>query len=411
MWPVFPAATTLPIVLGMLVLVLAAIFVVQPAWGRARAVRAGVLAVFGGIAVGALLWGAGRALGDLRVVHLGAGITYAGILVFAPAALTMPIAAASSRLLVRAAAPRSRDSDDGPRVTRRALIHFGTASLPAVAALSGASGLASAKKAPAMPLVRLRWPGLHPDLEGLRILQLSDLHLGAYFGLADLERALAIAKRDRRPDLIVLTGDLADDPSLIPGALALVARANARYGAIASLGNHEYLHGIEVTRPKYEASPVPLLVGTGRTLRIGQATLFIGGADDPVHMGGDIAWMLEPSIASSIAHAPAHADFRLLLCHRPEGHGPATAMGYDLTLAGHTHGGQVGLLGRSLFEWLRPGIGWWGAYVKRRPDGSPSRLYTTSGFGHWFPFRFGCPTEMPLVILEGDGARPADRIM
>lgn len=410
MWPVFPASTTLPIVLVMLAAVLAAIFVVQPAWGRTRAVRIGVLAAFGIVLAGALLWGVGRGLGDLRVVHLGAGIVYGGVLVLGPAAFVAPIAAGTSRLLVRVAAPAAADEEPGPRVSRRALIHFASASLPAVAALSGASGLAAAKRAPTTPIVRLRFPGLHRDLEGLRILQLSDLHLGAYFGLDDLERALAVAKRDLRPDLIVLTGDLADDPSLIPGALRLVAAANARYGAIASLGNHEYLHGIEVTRPHYEKSPVPLLVGTGRALRVGGATLFIGGADDPVHMGGDIAWMLTPSIESSIAHAPRRADFRLLLCHRPEGHGPAAKAGYDLTLSGHTHGGQIGLFGRSLFEKLRPGIGWWGSYVKRRADGKPSRLYTTSGFGHWFPFRFGCPTEMPLVVLEGSGERAPGRV-
>lgn len=409
MWPVFPATTTLPLVLVMLAAVLAAIFVIQPAWGRARGARIAVLATFGGIFAGAALWGVGRAAGDLRFVHLGAGITYAGVLVLGPAAFAMPIAAATSRILVRVAAPRGRDADDGPRVTRRALIHFGSASFPAVAAIGGASGLASAKRPPSTPVVRLRFPGLHPDLEGLRILQLSDLHLGVYFGLDDLARALEAAKTRLRPDLVVLTGDLADDPALISGALRLVAAVNARYGALASLGNHEYLHGIEATRPKYEASAVPLLVGTGRALRVGRATLFVGGADDPVHMGGDIAWMLTPSIESSIARAPAHADFRLLLCHRPEGHGPAAAAGYDLTLSGHTHGGQIGLFGRSLFEKLRPGIGWWGAYEKRRADGAPSRLYTTSGFGHWFPFRFGCPTEMPLVVLEGDGPRAGDR--
>jgi predicted MPP superfamily phosphohydrolase len=279
-----------------------------------------------------------------------------------------------------------------------------------MAALPGAVGLVSAKKPPTMPIVRLCFPDLHRDLEGLKILHLSDLHLGAYFGLSDLARALDLAKEKHRPDLIVLTGDLADDPSLIPEALRLVTAANARYGAIASLGNHEYLHGIDVTRPKYEASPVPLLVGTGRALRIGKATLFIGGSDDPVHMHGDIAWLVSGSIERSMRHAPRSADFKLLLCHRPEGHGPAAEVGYDLTLSGHTHGGQVGLLGRSLFEKLRPGIGWWGAYLKKKKDGRPSRLYTTSGFGHWLPFRFGCPTEMPLVVLEGSPSGHTDTV-
>ena len=80
----------------------------------------------------------------------------------------------------------------------------------------------------------------------------------------------------------------------------------------------------------------------------------------------------------------------------------------------NTHGGQVGMFGRSLLERIKPGIGWWGSYAKARPPEiararelgtttgprGPSRLYTTSGFGHWFPFRMGCPTEMPIVILE-----------
>jgi hypothetical protein len=246
----------------------------------------------------------------------------------------------------------------------------------------------------------MRFEGLHRDLDGLRILQLSDLHLGACAGLDDLARSLDEAMAAQRPDLIVVTGDLADDPELIPGALDLVMRAGARYGAVASLGNHEYLHGIHVTRPKFDASPVPLLVSAGRNVTIGRAHLFIGGADDPVHMHGDIAGMLRPSIARAASHAAPNADFRLLLCHRPEGHGPAAEHGFDLTLSGHTHGGQLGLFGRSLLEKLRPGTGWWGTYARRGRDGRPSRLYTTSGFGHWFPFRVGCPTEMPLLVLE-----------
>jgi predicted MPP superfamily phosphohydrolase len=122
-------------------------------------------------------------------------------------------------------------------------------------------------------------------------------------------------------------------------------------------------------------------------------------------MRGDIPALLAPSIEAAATESPPDADFRLLLCHRPEGFGPASERGFDLTLSGHTHGAQLGLFGRSLLQRLRPEVGWWGAYA--RPGKTrPSRLYTTSGFGHWFPFRFGCPTEMPLLVLEGE-ARPA----
>jgi predicted MPP superfamily phosphohydrolase len=434
MWPVFPGELTLAVMGVMLVLVLFAMRIVQPEWWGSRAARLGVLIAFGGMLIGITLWGAGRSLEHLALVHVGAGIAYVGVLVLLPAAIVMPAAAGLDRVLLFATTRRptppppavTTASTKRVKVTRRALIRFGSVSIPAMAAMTGASGFAQAKRPPTMPVIRLRYPGLHPDLEGLRILQLSDLHLGACLGLDDLLRGLEIAQAAHRPDLIVLTGDLADDASLIPGALRAVADVNARYGALASLGNHEYLHDIKVTRPLYESSPVPLLVGAGKALRIGRATLFVGGADDPVHMGGDIPWFLTPSIERAAAAAPAHADFRLLLCHRPEGHGPAAKSGFDLTLSGHTHGGQLGMFGRSVLEKIKPGIGWWGSYAKKRPPeiaaardagrqagpGGPSRLYTTSGFGHWFPFRVGCPTEMPLIVLEGDAreSRRSDRV-
>jgi predicted MPP superfamily phosphohydrolase len=350
-------------------------------------------------------------------------------LVAAPAILVLPIAALLDRGLLhvfrRSTDERStrEPTTDAPhertrpgRVSRRALIRAGTASLPAMAALTGVRGLAGGRERPRVRVVPIGYEDLHPDLDGLRILQLSDLHLGACAGLEDLAEGLRTAIRAQRPDLIVLTGDLADDPRLIPGALELAARAGARHGVFASLGNHEYLHDIHVTRPHYDASGVPLLVSTGRTLSIGRARLFIGGADDPVHMSGDIAGMLHPSITRASAHSPAEADFRLLLCHRPEGFGPAADAGFDLTLSGHTHGGQLGVFGRSILEKLRPGTGWWGLYTRKRSDraalrsklaSSPSRLYTTSGFGHWFPFRVGCPTEMPVLVLQRqDRLRP-----
>ncbi len=416
MWPVFPATQTLGVALAAFLLVLFATRILQPAWWRSGPARAAILVAFGAIPIGVGIWHIGEGLQSARIILLGTAIAYIALFSLLPAAVVTPIAAVANRgLLFAFARPREPKKPRGARshgaaphnetcerVGRRAVIHFGSAALPAMAAIGGASGFASAKKDPTMPVMRLRYPGLHPALAGLKILHLSDLHLGGCVSLEDLKRGLEIARAAHRPDLIVLTGDLADDVNLIPGALELLHEAGARYGAIAALGNHEYLHDIDVTRPLFEASPVPLLVGSGTTLAINGAKLFIAGADDPVHMHGDIAEMLEPTIDAATAHTPKDADFTLLLCHRPEGHGPAAARNYDLTLSGHTHGGQIGLLGRSILEKIKPGIGWWGAYTKRRRDGKgPSRLYTTSGFGHWFPFRIGCPTEMPLIVLEG----------
>jgi len=402
--PFVPARFVFFLAVAMLLVVLFAIRAIQPAWWSSRMVRVAVFGAFGMMLSGLGIWAVGRGLGDFRTVYVGAGLAYGGLLVFFPAAVVTPVAAGVDRLLLgRAPLPPERVTVPPPpkkrTLTRRDVVRFGAGSLPAVAAAVSGSGLVTAKRGPTTPLVTMRYPGLHPDLDGLRILHLSDLHLGIELGLPDLERALAYAKRELKPDLVVLTGDLADDSALIGPALEMVHQLGARYGVLSSLGNHEYLHGIEVTRPEYEKSPVPLLCANGRTLRIGRAQLFVGGSDDPVHMGGDIAWFVRPSIEKALEDAPPNADFKLLLCHRPEGFEPASELGYDLTLSGHTHGGQLGFLGRSLLEKLRPAVHWWGSYAKKEKE-KTSRLYTTSGFGHWFPFRLGCPTEMPLVVLK-----------
>lgn len=115
-----------------------------------------------------------------------------------------------------------------------------------------------------------------------------------------------------------------------------------------------------------------------------------------------------PAPASALAASPAPAPASLAPLPPPSL--DPQSSGFDLTLSGHTHGGQLGLSGRSVLEMLRPGAGWWGTYARKRPDSvaarrtklesTPSRLYTTSGFGHWFPSRLGCPTEMPIIVLE-----------
>lgn len=391
----FPPSLTIAAIVLLALPLLLAMRVVQPAWWRSRLGRSLAIGLLATLLGGVFLWVVARAAGFERLVWLGAGVAYIGLLTFFPASLMMPVVATGDRLIARRGTPPNAFS-------RRALL-----ALPALTAATSASGFASAEAAPIVRTIPLRFAGLHPDLAGLRILQLSDVHLGAGRGLAELERALTGAMASARPDLIVLTGDLADDPSLIPGALRMVTEANARYGAYACLGNHEY-HHIRETRPAYEESDVPLLVGSGRAVRVGRATLYIGGADDPVHMSGDLAGRLRPTIRAAAKGAPAHADFRLLLSHRPEGHGPAAEEGFDLTLAGHTHGGQLGFLGKSLFELVDAATGWWGAYArpgKRRV----SRLYTTSGFGHWFGFRLGCPAEIPILVLEAEG--PDNSIM
>ncbi|WP_437933764.1 metallophosphoesterase [Sorangium sp. So ce341] len=399
MLPALPLPQTLDLFLATLALAAASVWLLsraRPAGRRARFARAAVAAIAAlaaAPAAGMLLWSSGRG----AEAALGVRLAWTSLVVLCPATLglfvTSLLAAAIAALRPPARPRPAPPPSAAPAVSRRALVRASLSILPASAAGAGVGGLASAPDAPRVPLVKMRFRDLPPDLDGLRILHLSDLHLGVARHVEDLEALLARVA-PLAPDLIVLTGDVADHLGQLEAALEALDRYRPRLGIFASLGNHEYLADIERTRPIYEASRVQLLVDRGATIEAGRARIYVAGADDPVVWDRDrVAAFLERSVARCSAEAPEDA-FRLLLCHRPEGFAPAARRGFHLTLAGHTHGGQVGLFGRSAFQALFPDLHLWGAY--RRGE---SRLYTTSGFGHWFPFRLGCPTEAPIIEL------------
>jgi predicted MPP superfamily phosphohydrolase len=92
------------------------------------------------------------------------------------------------------------------------------------------------------------------------------------------------------------------------------------------------------------------------------------------------------------------------MAHRPDAFNAAVELDIDLTLSGHTHGGQVGLGGRSFWSLFAPGSYLRGLYRKEK-----SRLYVSSGIGHWFPFRLGCPSEAPIIELIATTRQPEDK--
>lgn len=285
---------------------------------------------------------------------------------------------------------------------RRSLVTAGATILPMIAVGSSAGGVVGATRGYTYTPVELRYPDLHPDLDGLKILHISDLHLGYYITLDDLEELL-IGAEAHRPDLVTVTGDLSDDMTVYHDALRMIDGLKPRHGTYASLGNHEYYRGIREVMAAFERGPVPLLLESGTTVKVGRGEIWVGGADDPVggerREGiGDNDVFLAKSVAEALDGAPSEA-FHMMLTHRPEGFDPAAAAGLDLTLAGHTHaGGQMGWNGRSFVETFF-GIGkyMWGLYEKN--DGA-SKLYTSAGAGHWLPFRLGVPREVPVYTLR-----------
>lgn len=285
---------------------------------------------------------------------------------------------------------------------RRSLVTAGATFLPLLAVGSSAAGVIGSTRGYTFTPVELFYPGLHPDLDGFRILQISDLHLGFYITLDDLEELL-IGAGPYRPDLVTVTGDLSDDLAVFYDALRMIDQLKPKYGTFATLGNHEYYRGIREVLQAYERGPIPLLVSQGASVKVGGGEIYVGGADDPV--GGerrrgveDNERFLHQSVTTAIDGAPSDA-FHLMLTHRPEGFDPAAGLDVDLTLAGHTHaGGQMGWNGRSFVEtWLGLGKYMWGLYEQ---NGGASKLYTSAGAGHWLPFRLGVPREVPVYTVR-----------
>ncbi len=327
------------------------------------------------------------------------GATVASILLcfavaLVPAMVVAAILRALAKRAVKVAAPPSEAAPPAASLSRRAFVGAVTAAAPAAAASAGVVGFGTANDAPNTPRVRLEVDDLPRELEGFRVLHLSDLHLGIERRTRDVEALVETLQASGRvPDLVVLTGDVAEDPAELVPSMRALARLGARHGVIASLGNHEYFGDVRRTRRDYEKAGVPLLVSAGHTLRIGEARLHLAGLDDPRAMHGDHDPFFTRSMHHALNGAPQDA-VHVVLSHRPEALETAAREKLDLVLSGHTHGGQIGFANKSAFEPIWPEKYLWGRYRRER-----TQLYTTSGFGHWFPFRFLCPTEAPLLEL------------
>jgi len=277
--------------------------------------------------------------------------------------------------------------------SRRLFLKTAAATVPALAVTGVGSGLAASFSQTSFPQVTMEYPNLPDALNGFKILHLSDLHLGYYFGLEHLEQTLLDAEK-YQPHMVVVTGDIADDLSIMTDAMKMIDQLKTPFPKFASIGNHEYFRGIRDAIRNINAGPIQLLLNQHNVVDIYNTKLVIGGADDPVSLRSDIISFLDKSLKKTFSKSP-EADFKLLMSHRPRALDIAPAYGVDLTLSGHTHGGQVGFAGRSCWDIFNENGYLWGFYQKEN-----SKLYTSAGMGHWFPFRLNCPLEAPVITLQ-----------
>ena len=224
-------------------------------------------------------------------------------------------------------------------------------------------------------------------LDGLRVVQLTDLHYGPLTNLEHLKRSVQAAN-DLRPDLIALTGDyISADRGYAAPCAELLGHLRARYGVYAVLGNHDHWTDAQLITDLFQAEGIHMLINEGRRVDIAGASFWLAGVDDKMVGLED----LPLALAGSLDH-----EFRLVLAHNPVVLRRAARAGVDLVLSGHTHGGQVT---------LRPEKGRSGRTRRRLLRGLARRgntqIYVSRGIGTVvLPIRYGCPPEVSLLDLR-----------
>ena len=262
---------------------------------------------------------------------------------------------------------------------------------------------------PRLIRLTLSFEGLDPRLDGLTVLHLSDLHVGAWQGEGRLRTIAEFVKRTA-PDILAITGDVIDHREEEAGIFERIfAPLSGNLGTVAVLGNHEYWtlgkescavmrrHGFPVLKNEsllWETE-------TGGKVRV-------VGVDDPA--GAECAPDCGPNVERALTEVRPD-EFVLALVHQPTlWEGPLCRKAH-LTLAGHTHGGQIG--GHpplpslaSLFFRFPVGL-----FSSPDPHCRGHRLHVSAGLGYYgIPVRVGMIPEMTLMTLRaGSGEKSGEK--
>jgi len=237
--------------------------------------------------------------------------------------------------------------------------------------------------------VKIPIPNLPKDLDGLRIVQVTDVHLSPFLSESEFARAIDMAN-ETRAHLALMTGDLISrfgDP--LDACLRQLARLRADAGVLGCLGNHEvYTRSEDYVTQQASRAGIEFLRSGSKVLRFGNAAINFAGVDyQQFHskylVGAER--LVQPGVLN------------VLLSHNPDVFPVAAAQGYDLTIAGHTHGGQVN------FEILHQHVNvarYFTPYVRGLYREGPSAIYVSSGLGTiGVPVRLGAPPEISLLQL------------
>ena len=287
-----------------------------------------------------------------------------------------------------------RRSDDS--VSRRQLVQASLWNAPALLGLG--SALVAHRQLEDFQVSKIELTHDQSLPSGLKILHISDLHVGRFTRGAILERIVQ-ASADLQPDLIAFTGDLINHHlNDLPAGIELLLGLQRIAPTFVCEGNHDLFQSASTFRNSLISAGLPLLLDESTVVQVHSTPLRICGAtwngsDGPAHpdrlsMESNLARRIPSLLASGTANLPT-----ILLAHHP--HAADYAHGAHLTLAGHTHGGQLMLSqtrgpGPMLYRY------WSGLHTSRqlrRP------VIVSNGVGNWFPLRTAAPAEITLIAV------------
>lgn len=229
----------------------------------------------------------------------------------------------------------------------------------------------------------IRFPNLPPSLDGATIVQLSDIHYGPFLSAVELQRVIGLAN-DLAGDWVAVTGDLITrTPERLEECLRHMSALRGR--VLGCMGNHE----------GYAACQAELAT---RAARLGWKFLRQESFDAGLirFSGVDYQWRRSDYLRAAESLLDP-ARFNVLLAHNPDVFPRAAALGFDLTLSGHTHGGQVDV---ELLDQHWNVVRVFTPYTNGLYERNGRQCFVTAGVGTiGVPLRIGAPPEVALIRL------------
>lgn len=225
------------------------------------------------------------------------------------------------------------------------------------------------------------------ELDGLRIAQVTDLHMTGQLTRPFFDVAVDCTNQ-WQPDVVMITGDLVDDPGCIAWLPDTLGRLQSRFGVYAILGNHDQrLDDVPRLRRAVTESGIEDLGGRCELRMIREIPVLLAGNECP--------WF--PPVPPVRPDASHPRPFSILLSHSPDQFPWARRHGFDLMLAGHTHGGQIRfpIIGPIICP-SRYGV-WYASGLFERP---PTLMHVSRGLSGVHPLRFNCAPELTLLELR-----------